>query len=116
MSKQVISFQGIDCHLVFRNYLASGNIAGPIAIELVAASTKINDEQNIFVGEPIATVTVNKPEFALAENEIIVKTWSENFGILETLEEAGVLTRTEKLVDFGFVFGVIATLNEEYRK
>lgn len=39
-------------------------------------------------GEPVATLTVNMPEIALSEDEIIIKDWSENEGALETLQQA----------------------------
>ena len=49
-------------------------------------------------------------ELEAKENEVIIKNWSESAGIIDVLEEAGVITRTEKLVDFGFVFGMIIIL------
>ena len=59
-------------------------------------------------GEPIAYATVNIPEYFLEENEIIIKSYSENEGMLDALEEAGVIKKTGKAVNTGYVFADIA--------
>lgn len=115
MSEKIIRFCDIDCLLEFRNYIGPRGKKGPVCINLVAASTKHNDAEDVFVGEPVATATVNEPKIELQEHEVIIKNWSENFGIFDVLVGAGVITGTEKYVDFGNVVGCIAVLNEEYR-
>ncbi len=111
----LIRFCDIDCNLEFKNYLGPRNTKGPVCINLVAASTKHNDSQDVFYGEPVATATVNEPSYQLGKHEVIIKSWSENLGMVEVLEHAGVISRTEKYVDFGNVVGVVAVLNEGYR-
>ena len=51
------------------------------AIELIEEET----------GEPIATATVNLPNYPLAENEIFVKNYSENEGMVLALAKAGII-------------------------
>jgi hypothetical protein len=116
MRDKIIRFCNIDCVLDFQNYVGPHGKKGPVCINLVAASTKHNDAEDVFAGEPVATATVNEPKIELQEHEVIIKNWSENLGIFEVLENAGVITRTEKYVDFGNVVGCIAILNEEYRQ
>lgn len=54
-------------------------------------------------GEPVATATVNLPEVELAPDEVLVKSYSENTGMLEALEEAGIVRPTGEWVESGFV-------------
>lgn len=42
-------------------------------------------------GMPIATASVNIPEATIADDEIIIKSWSENLGMVESLTEADVI-------------------------
>lgn len=48
------------------------------------------------IGEPFATFSVNIPERRdlLKENETFIKTWSENQGMLEALQKAGIVGPT----------------------
>ena len=52
-------------------------------------------------GEPMATATVNVPCFSLAPDEVLVKDYAENTGILECLSEAGVILPTGKTLQVG---------------
>ena len=56
-------------------------------------------------GEPMATASVNVPGISehLAKDECIIKTYSENEGILEELERAHVVARTPKQVPTGLI-------------
>lgn len=45
-------------------------------------------------GSPIATATVNLPDVALGRNQVAIKDWSENEGMLEALIAAGVVKLT----------------------
>jgi len=53
--------------------------------------------------ENIMTATVNLPDHHLDENRVLIKNWSENEGILEALQQAGVVSETEYLVPTGYV-------------
>jgi hypothetical protein len=61
---------------------------GRLAIELVDAHD----------GERITVVTVNLEDVTIEDDEVIIKTWSENEGMVEWLQSVGVVTdivRTE---------------------
>lgn len=49
-----------------------------------------------FNGEPYMTASVNLPEYELAENEVFIKNYSENEGILMTLILAGIISPNYK--------------------
>jgi hypothetical protein len=52
---------------------------------------------------PIATCTINVPEVDLEQNEVIIKNYSENEGILDTLINEGIVEKTGKIVSLGYV-------------
>lgn len=60
---------------------------------------------------PIAVATVNIPE-DLDYNEVAIKNWSENEGILKTLINAGIIDNPHRQVDVGFVKADICYLND----
>lgn len=117
MSEQVLrlksKYMNYDCILSFSKYRDSG----AIAISLIAADTEHNRADDCFPGEPLATVTVNSPDYALGEHEVMLKGWSENIGLPEALEKAGIVTLTDRyyIFDSG-VEGQIAILNDQYRQ
>lgn len=53
--------------------------------------------------EPLATATVNLPEEQLAAGHVFLKGWSENEGLPQALEKAGVVKLTGNQVHTGFV-------------
>lgn len=53
--------------------------------------------------EPVATATVNLPEQRISAEEALVKSWSENEGMLESLVAAGIVEDTGRTVPSGFV-------------
>ena len=61
-------------------------------------------------GEPVATATINVPEEPLAENEVIIKDYSENDGMLAALLDAGVVEPTGRVCVSGMVQAPICTL------
>ncbi len=78
MNTQVtVSFAGQPCQLSFARY---GN--GRIALRLFTQEG------------PMATATVNVPCHPLGPNEVLIKDFAENRGVLEALVEAGVVRRT----------------------
>jgi Domain of unknown function (DUF4313) len=54
-------------------------------------------------GEQIAVATVNLPNVAAGPNEVFIKDYSENEGVLKALLEAGVVKLTGETVSSGFV-------------
>lgn len=53
--------------------------------------------------EPYATLTVNFPGAALNDDEIIVKTWSENEAVAAAALGTGLFEDTGKRIEAGFV-------------
>jgi hypothetical protein len=64
-------------------------------------------------GEPYATATVNIPDVLLLDNEVLVKDYSENEGMLDFLCKNNIVTPTQNGVQSGFVWVPIAILNDE---
>jgi hypothetical protein len=64
-------------------------------------------------GEPYAVATVNMPNVLLADNEVLIKDYSENEGILDFLVKNNIVTPTSCGVESGFVWLPIAVLNDE---
>jgi hypothetical protein len=83
-----VSFGGFDCDIEFRQY-PNGRTALTLAPR--------GDRESMFVA------TVNVPEVPLGPNEVLVKDYSENTGMLEALERAGVVRATGRTVTQGFV-------------
>ena len=54
-------------------------------------------------GDQVATVTVNLPDQPLGANEVFVKDWSENDGMVAAMERAGILRNTGEYVRAGYV-------------
>lgn len=95
--KEKISFKSWNCFLSL-GYYGAGN---RLAIQLL--SDEENADKGVFYGEPIAVATVNIPEVPLKENEIIIKDYSENSGMLEALKKSGFITDTKREITSGFV-------------
>lgn len=95
--KEKISFKSWNCFLSL-GYYGAGN---RLAIQLL--SDEENADKGVFYGEPIAVATVNLPEVPLKENEIIIKDYSENSGMLEALKKSGFISDTKREITSGFV-------------
>lgn len=69
-------------------------------------SLQLIDKQD---GFPVATATMSVAGVKLEPDEVLIKTYSENApqdgqpGMLETLEQAGIVKRTGEWVKSGFV-------------
>jgi len=53
-------------------------------------------------GEPFATLTTNIPGVKLAEDELLIKGWSENEATAKAAMKTGWFERTNKIVPTGF--------------
>lgn len=84
--KGTVQFKKWNCILKWSKY---GN--GRAALQLI-------DD-----GELVLTATVNLPDEDLEDNEVFIKDYSENDGILEVLVNAGIIEDTGKRVRSGFV-------------
>lgn len=67
-------------------------------------------------GSPIAEATVNLPDVPAGPNQVFVKDWSENEGMLRVLTEAGVLKPTGETVRSGFVDVAVCELQPPFRE
>lgn len=93
--KEKISFKSWNCFLNLGYYGAGGRLA----IKLL--SDEENADKGVYYGEPIAVATVNIPEIELKDNEIIIKNYSENEGMLETLKNFGFITEAKREISTG---------------
>lgn len=96
MKQRSVYFLDVKCDVVKLRYQNSRT-----ALELVIAED--DEDRELYKGEPMATATVNMPQVALENNEVIIKDYSENEGMLETLVKAGIVEDTGKVVESGFV-------------
>jgi hypothetical protein len=85
---KIIKFKNWDCKV---NFFAYSNKR--TAIEL----SDIDD------GQPIAIATINVPEIELEKDEVIIKNYSENEGILDCLIDNHILIKTGKKIEIGYV-------------
>jgi hypothetical protein len=88
-----VKYRGWNC-LLQASFYEYGN---RVALFLIA------DEDDEFPGEPVATCTVNIPEEPLADGEVIIKDYSENEGMTDFLESEGIVQRTGRVVESGYV-------------
>lgn len=82
-----VTFLNYNCVVLFERYRNNNRIC----LSLV-------DEDD---GEPVATATTNLPDISLDEDEVIIKNYSENEGILRALIDAKVVKSPERFVDAG---------------
>ena len=67
---------------------------------------------------PVATATTNAGK-TLPDNQVAVKDWTENQGMVEALKEAGVIDKcvgSEWVNPMVGLFAPIYTISEEFRK
>ena len=83
MFNPTVIFSGYTCSVQFSRYHDNN-----LAISLV----------DIVDGCPVATATVNIEGVKLASNEVCIKDYSENAGMLEALERAGVVDHVVDVV------------------
>ena len=92
-----VKFKEWDCNVVLAKY---GN--GRIAIQLLEVDTH----------QPIATATLNVPSSAcpIEEDEVIVKDYAENQGMLNCLVDAGVVSPPHRVVPLPYAGGHLCGL------
>jgi hypothetical protein len=87
MTYNTVTFLNTRCRLQFSRY-ANGRLA-----------IQLHDDR----GEPFATATINVPTMPLAEDQVLIKDYGENEGLLMALEEAGVVRTTGVRCRLGYV-------------
>lgn len=83
------------------------------AIQLLAADTESNRQQEVYSGEPIATATVHIPLAPLQQEQTLIKSWGENEGMLEWLYTHGLIEPTGQFVESGFVSADVVWLTQK---
>ena len=106
MIEKTVEFLGFKSKVIRESYWGNGRIC----LQLVSAED--NQELDISEGEPVTTATINIPEVPLESNEVIIKNYSENEGILDSLVKAKIVKPTGKTVKTGFVECSICELLE----
>lgn len=64
-------------------------------------------------GEPVAVASVNMPKAILKADEVCIKNYSENEGILKSLVDSGFIEETGNEFDNGYVVVPICRLTKE---
>lgn len=82
--ENIVKFKKWNCKIEYGYY---GNKR--IAISLIDAHD----------GQPIATATTNIPEIKLDPDCVLIKTWAGNEGMVEALEEAGIVKDMDVRLD-----------------
>lgn len=90
-----VKFQQYECVLSFGKY---GN--GRLAI-------KLNDAED---GLPVAVATVNIPEKHFEPDEVAIKSWAENTGMVRCLVDAGVIAEPHRKISLGHVSASVCRL------
>ena len=96
-----VRFRDWDC-LVRKHEYDNGRVA----LQLVDAED----------GSPIAKATVNLPDVPLGKNQVAIKDWSENEGMLDALVAAGVVKPTGQTVRSGYVEVPVCELQPPFRE
>jgi hypothetical protein len=94
-TNQSINFQGFECRIEMGQYSN-----GRTAMELVEIGTE----------EPVLVATVNIPFEALMKDEVIIKNYSENEGILEVLIAANVISEPIRYASTGWTSSPVCKL------
>lgn len=85
-----VKFKKWNCVAVFGRYLNNNRVS----IRLIEEETN----------EPIATASVNLTEIrGMTDNQVAIKDYSENEGMVEALTKAGIIGNRILLVDNGHV-------------
>jgi len=94
-----VRFLDTDCTVQKRQYAN-----GRVALSLV-------DEEG-----PVATATVNLPNVPLGKNQVLIKSYAENEGMLDALVASGVVKPTGETVRSGFVEVPVCELQPPFRE
>jgi len=91
-----IKFKNWNCYIDFNKYASNGNNAIVLT--------------DIVTHELITVATINLPGIRLKDDEVIIKNYSENEGILKTLVDAKIISEPINMVQHGFVTSPICKL------
>jgi hypothetical protein len=89
MTARRVTFRGWACRVERARYGGTNRIALPL--------------YDLEDGSPVAVATLHMPELALAADEVAIKDYSENAGMLDTLVAAGLVSAPLREVQSGYV-------------
>jgi uncharacterized GH25 family protein len=92
-----VTFQNLVCDVKFTSYQNNKRLAILL----------LNN------GEPIATATVNLPDYSLAQDDVLIKDYSENAGIAKALADAGYIKRDQRFTANGYVMIEVCKLTDK---
>lgn len=95
--KTAVSFEfiEIDCVAVQHQYKSNKSTC----LSILAADTERNCANGIPVGSPVCTATINMEYHRLKADEVVIKNYSENHGLLPVLLAANVVTLTDARIN-----------------
>lgn len=93
-----IRFRNNECKIIYSRYVNNQRIA----ISLV----------DLITHEHYLVATVNLTNEDLEYNEVAIKNWSENEGILEALIKAHIISPPHRQIPVGFTIAHICYLND----
>ncbi len=83
-----IKFLGYNCNVEFGEYSN-----GRVAIEIIIKKT----------GEPMTVASLNLIHHHLEVDEVAIKNYSENEGVLEALIAANIISQPVRFISTGFI-------------
>ncbi|NJO81802.1 MAG: hypothetical protein HC828_02845 [Blastochloris sp.] len=89
MATRWVEFRGWACRIVRASYGNTGRIALPL--------------YDVHDGSPVAVATVHMPELNLAADEVVIKDYSENEGMLDALVASGIVSPPLREMPSGYV-------------
>lgn len=91
-----VKFKNYNCEIRFSKYVNNNRTA-----------IGLFDTEN---GENVAIATINMPDEYLKEDEVIIKDYSENEGMLDCLVEAGIISEPIRLARAGYQLANVCKL------
>ena len=90
---KTVQFLGEECTIEWQQYAEGG-----VAMQLWCEEG------------PMGKATVCMPGYKLKDNEVIIKDYAENSGMLKALVEAGVVRDTGEVAPSGYIVGNVCEL------
>ena len=101
MFEPTVLFSGYTCSVQFSRYHDDN-----LHISLV----------DLVDGSPVATATTNIEGVKLASDEVCIKDYSENTGMLMALQAAGIVESVVDSIQSGYVYVLVVTLTKNVMK
>lgn len=97
---KTVTFRGTECEVCADRYMSSDRLA-------ITLMTKED-------GLPMARATVNMSEHDLKDDEVLIKDWSENEGMIEALADGKVIEKVLDEVQAGLTTAKKCRLSNEF--